>query len=202
MVAHFTQEHPFRRRKGETPWVKVAYQQFTPGGRNQTMFRVRAPSAAEHEQTRRQEDVAAGRVRGRYQVEVMQRLDAAEAALAARSTQCLGPVRPTEVSPWLEATRWHQYLGTYPLRRLAALAEPCNAAREPLLALIGESLQRVVEAASESVCADRINVFDQLRVNTFASDGRLFDRPLMVKLQKGTWRSYISLWKRFLCFIV
>ena len=202
MVAHFTQEHPFRRRKGETPWVEVAYQQFTPGGRNQTMFRVRAPSAAEHEQARRQEDVAAGRVRGRYQVEVMQRLDAAEAALAARSTQCLGPVRPTEVSPWLEATRWHQYLGTYPLHRLAALAEPCDAAREPLLALIGESLQRVVEAASESVCADRINVFDQLRVNTFASDGRLFDRPLMVKLQKGTWRSYIGLWKRFLCFVV
>ena len=51
-----------------------------------------------------------------------------------------------------------------------------------MLELVGESLQRVVEAAFDSVCTDKINVFDQLRVNTFSSDGRLFDRPLVVKL--------------------
>lgn len=45
-------------------------------------------------------------------------------------------------------------------------------------------------------------VLDQLRINTFQSHGRLLGRPLLVKLQKATWRTYISLRKRFLCFVV
>ena len=105
MRAHFTQEHSFQRKKGETPWIKVAYQQFTLGGSNRTMFRVRTPIAAESERTKRQADIVAGRVRGLYQVEVMQRLDQEEAALLARSTQHLGLARVTEVLPWLDATR-------------------------------------------------------------------------------------------------
>lgn len=202
MSEHYAQEHPFQRQRGQTPWTEVVFQQFTRSGLNKTRFRVRRPTMGENEQNRRRNDVAASSIQSSYQAQVMQRLDQEEAALATRAAERLAEVRSTEISPWLEATRWHQYLGTYPLRGLAALVDSYDAVQEPLLEIISKSLERVVDAAYQSVSHDKINYFDQLRINTFQSNGRLFNRPLLVKLQKGTWRLYTSLWKRFLCFVV
>jgi len=202
MSHHYTQEHPFKRQKGQKPWTEVVFQQFTRSGLNKTMFRVRRPTAREHEQNQRREDVVACCIKSSCQARIMKRLDQEEAALASRSTERLAHIRPTEISPWLETTRWHQYLGTYPLRKLAALTDLNDTTKEPLLDIIGRSLERVVNTAYQSIVKDKINVFDQLRINTFQSTGRLFSRPLLVKLQKGTWRTYTALWKKFLCFVV
>ena len=50
------------------------------------------------------------------------------------------------------------------------------------------------------MCNDSINVFDQTRINSFMQRPRLGDRPLLVKLQKSTWRQYLQVWKALLCF--
>lgn len=70
-----------------------------------------------------------------------------------------------------------------------------------MLAIISESLDRLVERAYQSICQDRISVFDQARINSFmAGEPSGTERLLMVKLQKNTFRNYKHLWKRLLCF--
>lgn len=74
---------------------------------------------------------------------------------------------------------------------------------EPLLQLIAESVDRIVEQAHASICEHRIGVFDQAKVNSFVADGdsAKTERILMVKLKKRTFREYKNLWKRLLCFV-
>jgi hypothetical protein len=72
-----------------------------------------------------------------------------------------------EVSPWLQLTRWPRYLKGYPLSCLAALAALPQDGSHPILHLLCSSLDRLVEAAYQSICEDRINVFDQARINSF-----------------------------------
>ena len=60
---------------------------------------------------------------------------------------------------------------------------PPGSNSEPILTVICESVDRLVEEAYQSVCNDRINVFDQSRINSFLQRPRAADRPLMVKLQ-------------------
>jgi hypothetical protein len=69
-----------------------------------------------------------------------------------------------------------------------------------VLLAVCDSLERIVEDAYQSVCNDAINVFDQVRINSFLHRPRAADRPLMVKLQKSTWRRYTRIWKALLCF--
>jgi hypothetical protein len=76
-----------------------------------------------------------------------------------------------------------------------------DAATEPVLLSICNSLERVVEDAYQSVCNDSINVFDQVRINSFLQRPSATDRPLLVKLQKSTWRHYTRIWKALLCFV-
>jgi hypothetical protein len=106
-----------------------------------------------------------------------------------------------EVSPWLQLTRWPRYLKGYPLPCLAALAALPQDGSHPILHLLCSSLDRLVEIAYQSICEDRINVFDQARINSFLQRPRATDRPLMVKLQKSTYRQYKGVWKRLLCFV-
>jgi hypothetical protein len=105
-----------------------------------------------------------------------------------------------EASPWQEMTRWSRYLHGKDLFTVARLARLPDPTTEPELYHITQSLERVVQAAHKSVCEDKINVFDQARINSFIRQRRAFDRPLMVKLQKATWRIYIKVWSCLLCF--
>ena len=105
-----------------------------------------------------------------------------------------------EVSPWLEMTRWPKYLNGYGFTETARLADRPHATMEPLLVEFVESLGRVVENGHRSIQEDKVNVFDQARINSFIQRRRASDRPLMVKLAKPTWRKYISIWQRLICF--
>jgi hypothetical protein len=93
-----------------------------------------------------------------------------------------------ETSPWLQLTRWLSYRHGHCLLDVAALVRQPDAAAEPVLLAVCNSLERVVEDAYRSVCNDSINVFDQVRINSFLQRPSAADRPLLVKLQKSTWR--------------
>lgn len=104
-------------------------------------------------------------------------------------------------SPWLEMTRWPRYLDGHSFDTVTPLIHLPDPVLEPLLFCLTESLDRIVEQAYNSICQDRINVFDQTRINSFMQRPRVFDRPLMVKLQKSSFRQYKGLWKRLICFV-
>lgn len=106
----------------------------------------------------------------------------------------------SEVSPWLDLTRWPQYLRGLKLRDVALLTAPPYLQTEPLLRIFSEALDRLVERAHRSICEDRINTFDQTRINSFVRRPRSTDRPLFVNLQKTTFRKYTTLWKRLIAF--
>jgi hypothetical protein len=106
----------------------------------------------------------------------------------------------SETSPWLQLTRWPSYLNGHCLLDVAALVRQPDRTLEPVLLAVCDSLERVVEDAYQSVCNDAINVFDQVRINSFLHRPRAADRPLMVKLQKSTWRRYTRIWKALVCF--
>jgi hypothetical protein len=107
----------------------------------------------------------------------------------------------TEVSPWLEMTRWPRYLHNRRLPDVAPLAAPADPAREPLLRCFSDSLGRLVDAAYQSISQDKVNAFDQTRINSFIQRQRASDRPLLVKLQSSTYRKYKAVWQRLLCFV-
>jgi hypothetical protein len=68
-----------------------------------------------------------------------------------------------------------------------------NPITEPTLVLIGEGFDRLIERAHQSICEDKISVFDQAQITSFiAGRSSRHDRMLMVKL---------TIWKRLLCFV-
>jgi hypothetical protein len=107
----------------------------------------------------------------------------------------------TEVSPWLEMTRWPRFFNGLAIAEVAPLAYTANPVTEPLLVTIGESFDRIIEQAHQSVCQDRISVFDQAKINSFIpNQPSKHERLHMAKLQKTTFRAYKGLWKRLLYF--
>ena len=106
-----------------------------------------------------------------------------------------------EVSPWLQFTRWPLYLEGHRLSKVATLAALPRYDDEPILTVICDSLDRLVEEGYRSVSNDRINAFDQTRINSFLQRPRATDQPLFVNLQKSTYRVYKNIWKSLLSFV-
>ncbi|KAK3619415.1 hypothetical protein LTR56_024041 [Elasticomyces elasticus] len=90
-----------------------------------------------------------------------------------------------EPSPWLRLTRWPVYLLGHHLPSVAALAAAPNRTKEPSLAVLCDSLDRVVRRAYQSVCDDEINAFDQVRINSFLQRPRAGGRLLQIDLQRN-----------------
>jgi hypothetical protein len=85
---------------------------------------------------------------------------------------------------------------------IAPLAYAANPVTEPALVILGESFDQLIENAHQSICEDKISVFDQAQINSFiAGCSSKHDRMLMVKLRKSTFCAYKSIWKRLLCFV-
>lgn len=103
----------------------------------------------------------------------------------------------TEVSPWLEMTRWLKYLQGHLFDDVALLASPADQAAEPLLVEFSDSL---VEEAHSLIQNNKVNVFNQARINSFIQRRRAFDRPLMTKLRDSTNQNYQLVFKRLICF--
>jgi hypothetical protein len=111
-------------------------------------------------------------------------------------------VSKTEVSPWLEMTRWPRYFHGLNMADVAPLAYAANPITEPALVVLGESFERLIEHVYQSILEDRVSIFDQVQINSFiAGRSGKHDRMLMVKLGRNTFRAYKGLWKRLLCFV-
>ena len=111
-----------------------------------------------------------------------------------------GKAGKTEVSPWLELTQWPRHLSGLHFPQIWRMVQPPQP-QETNLQQLCESFDRIVWAGKESIEQHKINDFDQSRINSFIRQRRLADRPIMVKLQKGTWVRYSGIWKRLLCFV-
>jgi len=133
---------------------------------------------------------------------VLQDLAALERDQEKQSNVACDENSAKETSPWLQLTRWLSYLHRKSLLDVAALVRQLGSNTKPALLSICNSLELVVEDAYYSVCNDSINVFDQVRINSFLQRPSATDRPLMVKLQRSIWRHYTRIWKALLSFVV
>jgi hypothetical protein len=155
-------------------------------------------------------------VREQVEQQLAQKLQARE---EARVTAGLQMPQATEVSPWLELTKWGNYLAGKTLRtaarlidlpeqrRVIVLADPnsisslsYNATEERRLTLLLGSFDHLIEQARQSLAEEKINIFDQHKVNSFLRR-RTYQRPLLSKLKSGTYKSYQVVLKRLVCFV-
>jgi hypothetical protein len=57
-------------------------------------------------------------------------------------------------------TRWPRYFYSLNIADVAPLAYAANLVTEPALVLLGESFDRLIKLAHQSICEDKISVFD------------------------------------------
>jgi hypothetical protein len=137
-----------------------------------------------------------------------QKLAAANPATSSRPRQ----QHFSQISPWLDTNQWTRYLQGRDLLQAARLIQlPYPAAQqtasdmqphsvEHLLTFLLEAFDRVIEQARNSLVQDRVNVFDQHRVNSFIPR-RTSKQPLWHQLKEPTYRTYKKVWKQLLCFL-
>ena len=75
-----------------------------------------------------------------------------------------------------------------------------NAIEERQLALLLTSFDCLITQARNSLAEEKINIFDQHKVNSFLRR-RTHQRPLLAKLKSGTYKSYQGVFKRLICFV-
>ncbi|KAG2001179.1 hypothetical protein GB937_010416, partial [Aspergillus fischeri] len=124
---------------------------------------------------------------------------AAAAELANGQVPCLD-AHPTEVSPWLELTRWPEYLRGQDLTAVALLGCPPDPVQEPLLAQFSASVERLIHQAYQTIRNGQINEFDQIQINTFFRQPAVWNRPIQIHLRLKTYRQYCQVWQRLVCF--
>ncbi|KAL5373648.1 hypothetical protein PMIN06_012450 [Paraphaeosphaeria minitans] len=212
LAKHFNDLHAeHKRAPGRQPkaaavtapqWKQVSCQRLFVGGAKSGYFAVVSPTEAiEEEEAQRRKAIAARSPESEYiRAQVDEALKKSNRETSALENVILYNAAPTEVSPWLEMTRWPKYLQGHSFDEVALLASPANPASEPLLAEFSDSLDRVVEEAHSSIRNDKVNVFDQARINSFIQRRRAFDRPLLTKLRDSTYRGYKQVFKRLICF--
>lgn len=213
MQNHSNLHRAIQRRRGGQPrvpqdaeddidaaplWQEITCQRFFATGHQSSFFRVTTATPEvqgdQRPAPRLQKDEL-------LRALIDKELDGSKRELEESAKVYLNRTTKTEVSPWLEMTRWPRYFNGLKLAEVAPLGYTANPATEPALQLLIESLDRVVEQAHLSIREDRIGVFDQAKINSFITGnlGRP-ERMLMIKLQKSTYREYKGLWKRLLCF--
>ncbi|KAI1663260.1 DUF3505 domain containing protein [Pyrenophora tritici-repentis] len=178
-------------------FTKVYCQRFFAAGAQSSFFTVNVPDKVQ--------ELVKSRPRGHadvFRALIDEQLTAGNDEQDARAQIYNSQVSKTEVSPWLEMTRWPRYFHGLNMADVAPLAYAANPITEPSLVLFGESFDRIIERAHQSICEDKISVFDQAQINSFiAGRSGKHDRMLMVKLAKSTFRAYKGIWKRLLCFV-
>lgn len=187
--------------RSQLRWEPTFCQRFFVHGPQSSYFRVLPAASPDHllaDRRSQPPDVLSPTDSMRAQIEE-QLVDSAAVTEQWRQT-IPNAATVAEVSPWLEMTRWPKYLKGHNFTAAAALAVKPDCVTEPLLSELVKSVERVIEEGHRSIQEDKVNVFDQARINSFIQRRRAFDRPLMVKLQKATWRQYVSIWQRLVCF--
>jgi hypothetical protein len=180
---------------GQTPWKAVKFQRFFRKGPGSAGFRVKHCMSQSLGTERRieVEDHDTGTD------EVFRKLAMLEEQHAHATSVFQNTSAKTQVSPWIERSRWPNYLNGVRLAeaaRLARLPEP----QECILTGLISSIDRLIESAYASVNEDKVNSFAQRCISSFLPHKKAYSQPLMVKLQKPTYQRYKDAWKRLLCF--
>ncbi|KAK7177672.1 hypothetical protein PSPO01_16282 [Paraphaeosphaeria sporulosa] len=208
METHFNEHRLVARKRGQPAkladipeedrrptFKEICCQRFFNCGAQAKYFEVNVPSEVQ--------TLVKTRPRGHadlYRALIDEQLTAGSHEQEVRAEIYSSQVTKTE-SPWLEMTRWPRYFHGLNMADVVPLAYAANPVTEPALVL-GESFDRLIEHAHQSILDDRISVFDQAKINSFiAGRSGKHDRMLMVKLRKSTFRAYKGLWKRLLCFL-
>ncbi|KAJ5117457.1 hypothetical protein N7448_011089 [Penicillium atrosanguineum] len=201
---HRRTAHSRRGRRGRpqetdrprTPVKPVSCQRFFEVGKASHFFTV-TPEARAHRASQALRMTDAEFVQSQID-EALRRSDG-----IAEVEDTIAPVESdiTEASPWLQLTRWPEYVrgnAFSDVARLAALPDPMT---EPILVLIEHSVRRLIQLALESISSHRINEFDQVRLNSFVHRPGVWERPIQVKLQRSTYTRYQQVWVRLLSFV-
>lgn len=187
----------------QPPYQPASYQRFfTAGVKGSICFRVKAPerptqgaASPGHGHLSRSDE-------GQFVMDqifgTLARLETTQSHVGIAPDAAL---TKTQVSPWLERTRWLHYLKGVPLDRAAGLARLPTQHEEPVFYEISLAIDRLVEAAHASLCEEKVNFFGQKRITSFLPDREVFSRPLVYKLQEATYKQYKQTWKRALAFI-
>lgn len=183
----------------QPPWSVAFYQRFFKGGRGSNCFRVAAPPeqqddprTCQHAQRRSADDLASSILAELGQLEEEQSQQGiVDSRLPARS----------QVSPWLERTRWTSYFDGVPFDHALRLGRAACRFDEPIIYELSSTIDRLVDVAYREVCEDKINFFGQKRIMSFIPGREVYSKPLVFKLQDGTYRQYNMVWKRALTFI-
>lgn len=129
-------------------------------------------------------------------------LDPLKANRCVKHQTVMALAGPTQISPWSQMTRWTQYLDEFDL--IITIARRLDlpwAYEDPALAMVYESVDRAIESPFAAACDERVNVFDRTAVNSLIQTRRVIDQPLLVHLQKPTYRRCQNIWKATLWFV-
>ncbi|KAL4947743.1 hypothetical protein BDW69DRAFT_189911 [Aspergillus filifer] len=94
------------------------------------------------------------------QAKVKQALAAANKQEQAGAHRLSHVRHPTKVSPWLELTRWPEYLRGQDLATVVVLAELPDPATKLLLVAFADSMARLINCAYHTIRNHWINKFD------------------------------------------
>lgn len=186
---------------GQTPWKAVKFQRFFRKGPGSAGFRVKHCIDQPLGTDGRTDLQAVGHVENHDAgtEEVFRKLAMLEEQHAHATSVFQDNPAKTQVSPWLERTRWPNYLHGVRLAEAAQLARLPDP-EECILTELTSSIDRLIESAYATVNEDKVNFFAQRCISSFLPHKKAYGQPLMVKLQKPTYQRYKDTWKRLLCF--
>jgi hypothetical protein len=168
MGMHFNQHRLLPRKGGRQPRIadipeedkgpvfqEIYCQRFFVSGAQSSFFTVNVPD--------QMQELVKSRPRGHadvFRALIDEQLTAGNHEQEARAQIYNSQVSKTEVSPWLEMTRWPRYFHGLNMTDVAPLAYVANPITEPALVVLRESFERLIEHAYQSILEDRISVFD------------------------------------------
>jgi hypothetical protein len=153
MLNHCGENHSEgKRRPGR--WKAVSCQRLFVSGSRSQYFEVVSPAELqEAEETMRRRSMAKTLSEADYiRIQTVEALEEGNRETRELDDIILDNVVQTEVSPWLEMTRWPRYLRGYSFGEVAPLAGPADPTSEPILVEFSNRLDRIVEEAHSSIC--------------------------------------------------
>lgn len=180
----------------QPPYAPTFYQRLlTAGVKGSVSFRVKKPSWVRNDAWPRRHDIQTGPDDAALVAdEVLKNLAALEETRLQQELVVSSEGAHCQVSPWLERTRWLHYLRGMSLNEAAKLIRLPHRHEEPVIDEIGSAIDRIVEAAHDSLCAEKVNFFGQKRITSFLPRKEVYSRPIVYKLQKSTYRQYKQSW--------
>ena len=212
MRKHCSREHIEDNRREGRPsktaepvaprWKTVSCQRLFVSGAKSHYFEVITPAELqEEEETKQQRNIATMLSKSDHiRLQIDKALEEGGQEAQAQEDVIRDNATQTEVSPWLEMTHWPKYLKGYSFGEVAPSASLADPMSKPILVEFSNSLDRIVEEAHSSICNDKVNVFNQARINSFIQKRRAFDRPLLkscrtprtIDISRSTNNSYAS----------